>query len=175
MTKISKSARYALVALICLVVGTTAGLRASATSAPVKDPIAVAYVDAAFLVRLHPSMAAVDELRARAESELSEVEAQLAQLDARARQGEALMAEEQELFQALLTTRNELFTRYQSQIDTAVEPAFTAVGAAVDEVAERFSVSFIFDINVGTEAGFVVYADPAIDLTSVVAEVMDLD
>lgn len=36
-------------------------------------------------------------------------------------------------------------------------------------------MSFVFDINAGRESNFAVFADPAIDLTSTVAEAMSLD
>ncbi|HZJ08801.1 MAG TPA: hypothetical protein VFD39_03840 [Trueperaceae bacterium] len=83
--------------------------------------------------------------------------------------------QEQELVQALITTRWDLVDRYQAEIDAAIEPALLVVDAAVKQVAEQFSVSFVFDLNAARESDFVVFADPAIDLTSVVAEAMSLE
>jgi len=132
----------------------------------------IAYVDSGFVVSLHPSMATVDALIEQARSELGDLDRQLASLDSKARSGTQLSAQETELFQVLLSTRSAVQTRYDTEINQAAAPALSAAQAAIATVARELDIAMVFEVNAGNDTGTIVYADPALDITTAVADAM---
>lgn len=132
----------------------------------------IAYVDSGFVVSLHPSMATVDALVEQARSELGDLDRQLAALDSKARGGTQLSAQENELFQVLLSTRSAVQTRYDTEINQAAAPALSAAQAAIASVARELDIAMVFEVNAGNDTGTIVYADPALDITAAVADAM---
>src|SRR5690606_29807959 len=128
--------------------------------------------DSGFVVSLHPAMATVDTLIARARAELGELDRQLATLDSKARTGTQLSSQESELFQVLLTTRTSVQTRYDNEINLAAAPALSAAQAAITSVAQALDIAMVFEVNAGNDTGIIVYADPALDITAAVVDAM---
>ena len=157
-----KRLTLALLAAVALMV------LASATIGAQDQPTRVVFVDAQALIAAHPGGQAANELRAQAATEIGELRDQLDSLQARARAGEALSADEQERFNILLTTLDAVQSRYQADISAAAEPAITAVNDAIRDVAVEREYTVVMDIGAAAENGLVVYAADGLDITDVV-------
>ena len=126
------------------------------------------FVDAQALIAAHPGGQTANTLRRQAAEEIGELRDQLDALQARARAGEQLSADEQERFNVLLTTLDAVQNRYQADIAAAAEPAIEAVNAAIREVAQELEYTIVMDIAAAAESGLVVYAADGLDITDAV-------
>lgn len=147
-------------AALTLVATTTIGAQDQATR--------LVFVDAQALIAAHPGGQAANALRAQATEEIGELRDQLDALQARARAGEQLSADEQERFNVLLTTLEAVQSRYQADLAAAAEPAIEAVNAAIRDVALEREYTVVMDIAAAAESGLVVYAADGLDITDVV-------
>lgn len=147
-------------AALTLVATTTIGAQDQATR--------LVFVDAQALIAAHPGGQAANALRAQATEEIGELRDQLDALQARARAGEQLSADEQERFNVLLTTLEAVQSRYQADLAAAAEPAIEAVNAAIRDVALELEYTVVMDIAAAAESGLVVYAADGLDITDVV-------
>jgi outer membrane protein len=141
---------------------------ASATIGAQDQPTRLVFVDAQSLIAAHPGGQAANALRTQASSEIGELRNQLDALQARARAGEALSADEQERFNILLTTLDAVQSRYQADIAAAAQPAIDAVNNAIRDVAQEREYTVVMDISAAAESGLVVYAADGLDITDAV-------
>ena len=147
-------------AALTLVATTTIGAQDQATK--------LVFVDAQALIAAHPGGQAANALRAQATEEIGGLRDQLDALQARARAGEQLSADEQERFNVLLTTLEAVQSRYQADLAAAAEPAIEAVNAAIREIALEREYTVVMDIAAAAESGLVVYASDGLDITDLV-------
>ena len=83
----------------------------------------VVFVRSQTAILAHPAGAQVDELKQQAQTEVDGLVASLRELDAKLAAGNELTAEENERYQALVTSINAVQDRYAQEIDAAARPA----------------------------------------------------
>src|SRR5690554_438087 len=96
----------------------------------------VVFVRSQAAILAHPAGARVEELRQQAQTELEELTTSIRELQDKAAAGQELTPEENERYQALLTSANAVDERYRQEIDAAARPAVEAVNAVLAELAE---------------------------------------
>lgn len=133
----------------------------------------IGYVDSQYLISLHPAYAQIIETREMANAEMNQVAARVQELQQKQQAG-TLTEQEQELLQVSITTLQTLQARYDSELQALQEPAILAVDAAITEVAKSLNIGIVFDSLRSGPGGYgvIVYADPAIDLTPMVEEML---
>ena len=150
---------------LALLAAATLMVVASTTIGAQDQPTRVVFVDSQALIAAHPGGQSANALRAQASEEIGEIRSQLDGLQARARAGETLSADEQERFNILLTTLETVQNRYQADIAAAAGPAIEAVNTAIRELAQENGYTIVMDIAAAAENGLVVYAADGIDIT----------
>src|SRR5690606_36488957 len=83
----------------------------------------VVFVDSQAALRAHPAGAAVEELRAQADTEVSDLVAGLTALEEKIAAGQQLTPEASERYQTLQTTIVAVQNRYRDEIAAAAAPA----------------------------------------------------
>jgi outer membrane protein len=156
--------RLTLVLAAALAVAILMGANLGAQDAPTR----LAFVDSQALIAAHPAGREANELRELAAEEITGIRNRLDGLQEKART-QGLDNSESELFNILLATLESVQTRYAADINTAAQPAISAVNAAIRAVAEANGVAVIFDIEAAAAGGLVVYASEGLDLTEQVA------
>lgn len=144
---------------------------ASNAQVTVPSDMSIAFVDSQAAIAAHPSGSEAERLEQQASEEIGELREQLEGLSQRARQGEQLTPEENEQYQALLTTLEAVQQRYQSDIQDAAQPAIEAVNEVIRELAADNEIDVVLDIGAASE-GLVVYARDGLDLTPRVLEII---
>jgi outer membrane protein len=130
----------------------------------------VVFVDSQAALRAHPAGAAVEDLRAQAETEVSELAASLTALEEKAASGQQLTPEEGERYQTLQTTIVAVQNRYRDEIAAAAAPAVEAVNAAIRDLALANGYTIVMDRVEAANLRLVVYADDDLDITPLVIE-----
>lgn len=155
---------------LALALAMTSLLAVAAAQVPA---MGIGYVDSQYLISLHPAYAQIIETREMANSEMSQVAARVQELQQKQQAG-TLTEQEQELLQVSITTLQTLQTRYDAELKSLQEPAILAVDAAISEVAKSLNIGIVFDSLRSGPGGYgvIVYADPAVDLTPMVEEVL---
>jgi Skp family chaperone for outer membrane proteins len=127
----------------------------------------VAVVDSQWLILQHPGGALARELQELAQEELLPIVQELDDLQARARAGEELSAEQVDRFELLQVSFEHAQSAWRRDIEAAVAPAVEAVDAAIETVAKEFSFSVVFDVTASSSSGtgLIVYIDPSVDIT----------
>lgn len=158
-------------AKLALALAVTSLLAIAAAQAPT---MGIGYVDSQYLISLHPAYQQILETREMANSEISQVAARVQELQQKQQAGTPLTEQEQELLQVSITTLQTLQTRYDNELKALQEPAIKAVDAAIAEVAKSLNIGIVFDSLRSGPGGYgvIVYADPAVDLTPMVEEVL---
>lgn len=159
-----------LASLFLLTLGAAAAQEGDATpDVNVSEDATIAFVDSQAAIAEHPAGAEADELEQEAQEEISGLREQLQSL-AQQQQAEGLTSEENERYQALLTTLQSVQERYQADIQEAAQPAIEAVNAIIREIADANGIDVVLDITSASE-GLVVYARDGLDITP---QVLDL-
>lgn len=155
---------------LALALAMTSLLAVAAAQVPA---MGIGYVDSQYLISLHPTYAQIIETREMANSEMSQVAARVQELQQKQQAG-TVTEQEQELLQVSITTLQTLQTRYDAELKSLQEPAILAVDAAISEVAKSLNIGIVFDSLRSGPGGYgvIVYADPAVDLTPMVEEVL---
>jgi outer membrane protein len=153
---------------LALLVAAALMVVANTTIGAQDQPTRLVFVDAQALIGAHPGGQSANTLRRQATEEIGELRAQLDAIQARARAGEQLTADEQERFNVLLTTLEAVQSRYQTDIARAAEPAIEAVNAAIREVAREQDYTIVMDIAAAADSGLIVYAADGLDITDAV-------
>lgn len=130
----------------------------------------VVFVRAQAAILSHPSGERVQDLRQQAEAELGELLASIQELQGRVAAGQQLTAEENERYQALVTSAQAIEERYRQEIDAAAQPAVQAVNAILAQLAEENGYTVILDADKARELDLVVYADTDLDITQLVID-----
>ena len=130
----------------------------------------VVFVRSQAAILAHPAGARVEELRQQAQTELEELTTSIRELQDKAAAGQELTPEENERYQALLTSANAVDERYRQEIDAAARPAVEAVNAVLAELAEENGYTVIMDADHARELDLVVYADSDLDITQMVID-----
>lgn len=130
----------------------------------------VVFVRSQTAILAHPAGAQVDELKQQAQTEVDGLVASLRELDAKLAAGNELTAEENERYQALVTSINAVQDRYAQEIDAAARPAIEAVNGILADLAEENGYTIIMDADKARELDLVVYADPDLDITQMVVD-----
>lgn len=130
----------------------------------------VVFVDSQAALRAHPAGAAVEELRAQADTEVSDLVASLTALEEKIAAGQQLTPEEGERYQTLQTTIVAVQNRYRDEISAAAAPAVEAVNAAIRELAIANGYTIVMDRVEAANLRLVVYADDDLDITPLVIE-----
>lgn len=157
-------------AKLALALAMTSLLAVAAAQVPV---MGVGFVDSQYLISLHPAYAQILETSEMANAEMSEIAARVQGLQQKEQAG-TLTEQEQELLQVSITTLQALQTRYDSELKALQEPAIEAVDEAITQVAKELNIGVVFDSLRSGPGGYgvIVYADPAVDLTPLVEEVL---
>lgn len=134
----------------------------------------IGYVDSQYLISLHPAYQQIIETSEMANAEMGQVATRVQELQQKQQAGTALTEQEQELLQVSIATLQTLQDRYDSELQALREPAILAVDAAISEVARSLNIGIVFDSLRSGPGGYgvIVYADPAIDLTPMVEDVL---
>ncbi len=155
---------------LALAVVTASMLSVAAAQVPA---MGIGYVDSQYLISLHPAYQQIVETREMANAEMNQVAARVQELQQKQQAG-TLTEQEQELLQVSMTTLQTLQSRYDAELKALQEPAILAVDAAISEVAKSLNIGIVFDSLRSGPGGYgvIVYADPAVDLTPMVEEVL---
>ena len=155
---------------LALAVVTASMLSVAAAQVPA---MGIGYVDSQYLISLHPAYQQIVETREMANAEMNQVAARVQELQQKQQAG-TLTEQEQELLQVSITTLQTLQSRYDAELKALQEPAILAVDAAISEVAKSLNIGIVFDSLRSGPGGYgvIVYADPAVDLTPMVEEVL---
>ena len=155
---------------LALALVTTSMLSVAAAQVPA---MGIGYVDSQYLISLHPAYQQIVETREMANAEMNQVAARVQELQQKQQAG-TLTEQEQELLQVSMTTLQTLQSRYDAELKALQEPAILAVDAAISEVAKSLNIGIVFDSLRSGPGGYgvIVYADPAVDLTPMVEEVL---
>jgi len=130
----------------------------------------VVFVDSQAALRAHPAGAAVEDLRAQAETEVADLAAGLTALEDKLAAGEQLTPEESERYQTLQTTIVAVQNRYRDEINAAAAPAVEAVNSAIRDLAAANGYTIVMDRVEAANLRLVVYADDDLDITPMVIE-----
>src|SRR5690606_8786997 len=117
-----------------------------------------------------PRGAQVEELRQQAQAEIGELLTSIQALESRIAAGEELSPEDNERYQALVTSANAVQERYRQEIDAAAQPAIQAVNGILAELAAENGYTLIMDADKARELDLVVYADDDLDVTQLVVD-----
>lgn len=129
----------------------------------------VAFLDSQAAIDSHPAGAQARNLEQTGLEELTSLESQLNAIIQRAQTGTATAAD-QEAFQTLQRTFEDRAQRIASEIAAAAEPAVAAVDAALAQVAAEQGIAVVFDYEVASMSGIIVYAEDGLDLTELVIQ-----
>ncbi len=138
----------------------------SAQSRPTK----VVFVRSQAAILAHPAGARVEELKEQAQAEMGDLANSIKELEDRIAAGQQLSPEENERYQALLTSANAVQDRYRQEIDAAAQPAIEAVNEILAQLAEENGYTVILDADKARELQLVVYGDPDLDVTQMVID-----
>ncbi|HZW27428.1 MAG TPA: OmpH family outer membrane protein [Trueperaceae bacterium] len=130
----------------------------------------VVFVRSQAAILAHPAGAQVEELRQQAQTEIGDLVTGIQELEARLAAGEELSAEDNERYQALVTSANAVQERYRQEIDAAAQPAIQAVNEVLAQLAEENGYTVILDADKARELELVVYADTDLDITQMVID-----
>ncbi|HLV12424.1 MAG TPA: OmpH family outer membrane protein [Trueperaceae bacterium] len=133
-------------------------------------PTKVVFVRAQAAILAHPAGAQVEELRQQAQAEIGELLTSIQALESRIAAGEELSPEDNERYQALVTSANAVQERYRQEIDAAAQPAIQAVNGILAELAAENGYTLIMDADKARELDLVVYADDDLDVTQLVVD-----
>lgn len=133
----------------------------------------IAFVDSQAAINAHPAGQKAADLQKQAQTDISDVRSKLDELASKARGGQQLTPSESERYQTLLSTLDALQKRYQQDISDAAQPAVEAVDKAIKQLAQENGYTVVMDSRVAGSGGtnLVVYADPSLDITP---QVIDL-
>lgn len=129
----------------------------------------IVFVDSQAAIAAHPAGEEADALRQQASEELGGLRTDLDAIAQRARAGEQLTPEEQERYNTLLRTLQQVDQRYRQQIEQVAAPAIEAVNNVIREVAQEQGYSIVLDIGAASD-GLVVYAQDGLNITPQVLE-----
>ncbi len=134
----------------------------------------IAFVDSQAAINAHPAGQKAADLKQQAQSDIGDVRTKLDDLAAKARGGQTLTPAESERYQTLLSTLDALQKRYQKDITDAAQPAVDAVDAAIQQLAKDNGYTIVMDSRVAGAGGtnLVVYADPTLDITPKVIDLV---
>lgn len=130
----------------------------------------VVFVRSQAAILAHPAGARVEELRQQAEAEIGDLVAGIQEIQGRIAAGEELTPEENERYQALVTSANAVDERYRQEIEAAARPAIEAVNAVLAQLAAENGYTVILDADKARELDLVVYADTDLDITQLVID-----
>lgn len=144
-----------------------------ALSAPIAQttdaPKRIAFVTAQRVLEAHPKGAEIKQLRDAANAELQPIQDQINPLRARVNAGSATANERAQL-EVLTRTYQATTQRWQSRINTALEPITRDIDNAVKTTARAANISVVMDRSVAQQTALVVYADEDTDITDLVIE-----
>jgi len=141
------------------------------------QPAHVAFVDSQAAINAHPAGKKADQLKQQAQTEINGIRDKINTLAQKQQQGQQLTPQESERYQTLVSTLNAVQKRYQNDIQTAAQPAVTAVNTAIKEVAQQDGYTIVLDSRAAgnSGSGLVVYADQNLDITPQVIDQMKKD
>lgn len=142
---------------------------AGATLTAQEGTTKIVFVDSQAAIAAHPAGAEAEALRQQAADELGGLRADLDALVQKARSGTQLSADEQERYNTLLRTVQQVDQRYRQQIEEAAQPAIEAVNGVIRDLAQEQGYTIVFDIGAAS-GGLVVYAQDGLDITPQVLE-----
>lgn len=125
----------------------------------------VGIVDVATLFSASAANKEVQALAAKAQAELSALEKQIKDIDAK---GNAMTAADRDRRTQLVTTYSAKGKDYEAQIKAKSEPMEAAIDRALSDYAKANGFSVIMDRAVAQQSGLVVYADSSVDVTEAV-------
>ncbi len=130
----------------------------------------VVFIRSQAAILAHPAGAQVDQLKQQAQAEIDGLVASLQDLEARLAAGDQLSPEENERYQALVTSINAVQERYAQDIDAAARPAIETVNAILADLATENGYTIIMDADEARNLDLVVYADDDLDITQMVID-----
>ena len=130
----------------------------------------IAFVNSQQAIDAHPAGAAAREVEQRGVDEVNAIQTSLNAILERARTGAQITPEEQEAFQTGQIALESTAQRYREEVAAAAEPAITAVDTALKAVAAEQGYTVVFDYEVASATGLVVYAEDGLDITQLVID-----
>ncbi|HZX00469.1 MAG TPA: OmpH family outer membrane protein [Trueperaceae bacterium] len=130
----------------------------------------VVFIRSQAAILAHPAGAQVDQLKQQAQEEVDGLVASLQELEAKVAAGNELTPEENERYQALVTSINAVQQRYAQEIDAAARPAIEDVNGILATLAEENGYTIIMDADEARNLDLVVYADDDLDITQMVID-----
>ncbi len=130
----------------------------------------IAFINSQQAIDAHPAGAAAREVEQRGIDEVNEIQTSLNAILERARTGATISPEEQEAFQTGQIALESTANRYRDEVAAAAEPAIIAVDTALKAVAAEQGYTVVFDYEVASATGLVVYAEDGLDITQLVID-----
>ncbi len=130
----------------------------------------IAFINSQQALDAHPAGAAAREIEQRGIAEVEEIQSSLNAILERARSGAQITPEEQEAFQTGQIALESTAQRYREEVAAAAEPAVVAVDTALKELAAEQGYAVVFDYEVASATGLVVYAQDGLDVTQLVID-----